>query len=307
MFKTKEDAERKLQEITPDNYFEVSASRYDPLGGVWSKSALKSLATNPLDWFAGTPFRATAKTEMGNLIDCLATEPEKFHSTYFISSETDKRKKQFLDDKKTAESLGRNPITTKDVARAESIITALQSNPYGREMMGGKMQEILKGTVKLNGPLGEVWVPLKAKTDSIIEHADGSWTITDLKSTETPDPTSIKNVCRHLSYHWQDVIYTILAKQMGKEVRDFRFVFVGTGEPHHVQPAKFTIDAREWALKNIERALSLVYWAGFGYGIDKFYPEELIIGETPADGYKPKAYWDTCPDYNIEEVEVIWP
>lgn len=307
MFKTKEEALRKLEEVTPDNYFSVSASRHDPLGGVWSKSALKSLACNTLDWFAGTPFRGSAKTEFGNLVDCMATEPEKFHSTYFVSAETDKRKKAFLDDKKVAESLGRTPITTKDVQRSESALAALQGNEFGRVLLGGQMQRILKGTVKLCGPLGDVWVPLKAKTDSVTEHADGSLTIEDLKTTESPDPTSIKSVSRYLSYHWQDAIYTVLAKQMGHEVRDFRFVFVGTDEPYHVQPVKFSQEAREWGLKGIERALGLVYWAGFGYGVSKFYPTELTLGEDPEGGYKPKNYWDTCPDFNLGEVEVVWP
>lgn len=304
MFKEQKEAEAVLATIGDENYFSVSASRHDPLGGVWSKSALKSLACNMADWFAGTPFRATSKTEFGNLVDCIATEPDKFHSTYHMSSESDKRKKGYLDAKKEAEQLGRQIATTKDVTRAEMAISALQANKYGKVLLNGRMQTILKGTVKLSGPLGDVWIPLKSKTDSLTDHGDGSITIEDLKTTETCEPDSILGVCRHLSYHWQDVLYTILAKQMGWEVRDFRFIFVGTTEPYHVQPVKFTQEAREQGLKCIERALHLVYWAGFGHGLDKFYPEELVLGTAPTEK---RNYWFTIPDYQVTPIDVIWP
>lgn len=301
MYKTKEEAQARLDLVTSDNYYSHGVERHAPLAGVWSKSELKKLCCNTAEWFAEVPFRGSAKTEFGSLVDCLATEPEKYISTYYLTTETDKRKKGFLDAKKAAEEARMTVVTARDVRRAETAIEKLQANPFGQVLLNGEKQVTLKGLAKLTGPLGEVWVPIKGRPDSITHHADGSITIEDLKTTAECEPSSIIGVCKYLSYHWQDAIYTILAKQNGYDVRDFRFVFVGTDEPFHVQPAKFDLDARDQGVKCLEKALSAVYWIGHGHGINALYPEELIIGP-----YKPKHYWDTCPDFNLPLVDVEW-
>lgn len=302
MFKTKQQAQELLALLTPENYFTISAGPGAPLAGVWSKSALKQVACNTSDWLANVPFRATAKTEFGNLVDIMATEPKRFEEIYVMTDECDKRRTGYKAAKALAEESGKQVVTTKDLKRADAAIEALQANKFGRVLLAGEMQRIFTGVVKLTGPLGEVWVPLKAKTDSVTDHGDKSLTIEDLKTTEEPTPGAIRGVCKHLSYHWQDAIYTELAKQNGYEVRDFRFVFVGTNEPFHVQPAKFDQLTRQVALKNLEKALSLVYWLGHGYSLDRLYPEELILGPYVA----PESWWDTCPDFSMPLVEVDW-
>lgn len=308
MFKTKEEARERAAQVTEETYYQHGVDRRSPLSGVWSKSELKKFGCDTLAWFANQPFTPSAKMEFGNLVDTMATEPHKFDSTYMVCPETDKRKKAYLEAKAMAEQRNLKIATLKDVTRAENAISALQANAHGRDVLNGDHQAIFRGVVSLKGPLGEVFVPLKSKTDTVQRLEGNSIRIIDLKTTEDPSPDRIASVCRGLSYHWQDALYTVLGRQNGFDVQGFQFVFIGTDEPFHVQSVMFSMHAREQALKSIERTLAMLYWIGHGHPLSSIWPDTLILGSDEFESREKNDYWFTGPDLrpDLRNIEIDW-
>lgn len=307
MFKTKQEALAAVALVNDENYFSFSVDRRDPLSCIWSKSELKRFACDTLEWISGAFFPTSAKMDFGNLVDTMATEPEKFASRYFITTETDKRKKAYLEAKAEAEQRNLKVATLHDVTRAEKAIAALQGHPDGLSLLKGRKQAVLTGVLAVDGPLGKVWIPLKAKTDSIVQNDNGI-TIIDLKTTEDSSPAKLPGLCRHLSYHWQDALYTILAKQQGYDVEGFKFVFVSTDDPFHVQSASFSEHARIQALISIERTLKMLYFYGHGHALSAIWPREVVLG---SDEWAKKAnidFWFTGPELSpfLPEVQIEW-
>lgn len=302
MYKTKEEALARLEPINDENYYSHSASARDPHNGVWSKSALKSMAFDPIGFIANKQFMTSEAVKFGSLVDILATEPQRFNDLYYVSQETDKRKKGWLESVKLAEAIGAECIAQKDLDRANECLNAVQNNAEGAIMLQGESQRIFKHAIALRGPLGELWIPLKSRLDFLCGD-----TIYDLKTTGRQNPNDIVHTCRDLAYHWQDALYTLMARANGVDVKEFKFVFVGTEAPFHVQPVRFHRHAREQALKGLERALSMVYWMGFGHGLDRIYDQNMVLGD-PAfyEARERRDYWDNCPAHNLPQVEVIW-
>jgi len=302
MYKTKQEALDRLAVINDENYYSHTASARDPHHGVWSKSALKSMAFDPVGFIAHKPFMSSEAVKFGSLVDILATEPHRFNDLYYVSQETDKRKKGWLEAVKLAEAIGAECIAQKDLDRANECLNALQNNAEGAIMLQGEPQRIFKHAVLLRGPLGELWIPLKARLDFLVGD-----TIYDLKTTGRQNPNDIVHTCRDLAYHWQDALYTLMGRANGVDIKEFKFVFVGTESPFHVQPVRFHLHAREQALKGLERALSMVYWMGFGHGLDRIYDQNMVLGD-PAfyEARERRDYWDNCPHHNLPQIEVVW-
>lgn len=184
-----------------------------------SSSALKKVRKSPAiyhHWLSTGSSEASEALSLGSLVHTILLEPNACADRYYLA-EVDRITPAV---KAQAAASGKELVKASEFIRAQSIASAVRSDPFANPLLSGQKEVSIFAT--LNG------INLKCRCDIIDPEAG---VIVDVKTSFDPLEHSFTRDARwKFDYDLSAALYTDIATaQYGKPFK-FYFVVVGTGE-----------------------------------------------------------------------------
>jgi exodeoxyribonuclease VIII len=200
-----------------------------------SASQTKSLIANTdahLKWEREHPQQEENEAfALGALVHAMLLAPQSIETDFIRVGRIDRRTKdgrtEYEAVSKRAAMNGSRIVTDEQYQQAEEIADGARSCVTASGLL--KLLTHREATV-----IGEIdGKPAKAKMDGlIIDPADNTVVVVDLKTTVSAAPTSFASSCARFHYPHQQAWYSELLESLGYEVLDFVFLAVEKTAPH---------------------------------------------------------------------------
>lgn len=300
-FESKEQASQALSNLNNETYYDHMVKAKEPLMGVWSKSALWGLANNPVKFQQDIPKEETSEMRYGKLVDIYTTDPEKWRTGVHVMSTESFQSKAAKEEKDRATKEGKIVCRPSELEKIKETYDALEAYCDREEApwLMGNFQVVLDAVVKMDGPQGAAYVPVKGLPDIMVGNE-----LRDLKVTNDVTEAGLLRNAKMFGYHWQEAMYTRLCEVNGIIVDSFGFIEVEKDQPHRVIEVSFTDQIIEAAMRQIDKAFRAVYELAHGRSADSFHPRSYEFG---FDSKPVFSTWDILKSMDVNpEITVEW-
>lgn len=167
---------------------------------------------------------------MGNLVDCLVLEEDKFDSKYFVYESADRRTKagKMMHEAALLEAANRTLVTNTDYQTALYMKESLMSNYEASKILEAKYD--IQRKLKWNHR--QTKLPLIGFQD-FRSNAFGEDLLVDLKTSQSADPIDFDKLITKFSYDLQAALYLDYYRTKLFEFPNFCFIIVENKHPYH--------------------------------------------------------------------------
>ena len=240
----------------------------------------------------------------GKMVDAYLTTPASFRDNYQVSEFPNFKTKAAQEYRDECKKRGVVLITEADLKKLQTIHAAVEDSDDGLAFLGGDFQVPMARVVKVTGPQGEAFIPVKGLPDSLIRVADEQTRSWDLKISNDLGEAGLVKTVKMFGYHWQEVLYRLLSETSGFPMVGFDFLFIEDKPPYKVATISFDGGVLESARKQVDKTFAAVYEYAHGRPAESFNKRrfELSLSTRPAF-----STWDITSDWEInKDITVEW-
>lgn len=217
-----------------------------------SSSQVKTLLSNPYEYYAKLPREETLSMTLGSATHCLVLEPHLFDRDFAIEPICDARTKEgkAIKAEFAKQSEGKTVLTAVQGELARAMSSAVLASRAGTLFSEGIAEQSIIGFVE--DAEGNKY-PARCRPDFRAGRI-----IVDFKTTQDASPDGFTKAIANLAYYIQAAFYIDVCASAGIEIARFVFVAVESKAPHMVGVYDISPEWIEFGRSEYKRALAIL-------------------------------------------------